>query len=340
MTKPMGLFLAAALVLNALTGCARQEVAPDMAVQEPAEAVVVKVVEQLDAGEKSLSIDTQVTVPDLNALEEVTMCFDEELLDKMVAELVHSQYPGLEERAMDGWRDWSVETPKQLLFSFDCMDSGFDAGRVHYLDVQRNLNGQDVESDAAMRWVPYYITEHIPDKLELTPAEASEAFCNFLGQYSCFAYETWNMVAVNCRREADSSGYYQAMLRPKYDGMPVCIDGVPYISACMSAEGVFTFQGMMVLKEQSRKRMEKTMPLEEAMERFKEDFLADSRSGIVTVSRITAGYVAESYYDETRVLSPAWIFESARTVTQPDGTEQILYDTDVYKMQDGSHISF
>ena len=340
MTKPMGLFLAAALVLNALTGCARQETVPDAAVQEPAEAVVVKVVEKLEAGEKSLSIDTQVTVPDLDALEEVTLCFDEELLDKMVTELVHSQYPGLEEGTMDGYRDWSMATQEQLLFSFGCMDSGFDAGRVHYLDVQRNLNGQDVEGDAAMRWVPYFITEHIPDKLELTPAEASEAFCTFLGQYSCFAYETWNMVAVNCRREADSSGYYQAMLRPEYDGMPVCIDGAPYISACMSAEGVFTFQGIMALKEQSRKRAEKTMPLEEAVERFKEDFLAESRNGTVTVTRITAGYVAESCYDETRVLSPAWIFESARTVTQTDGTEQILYDTDVYKMQDGSHISF
>ena len=340
MTKLMGLCLAAALMLNTLTGCDRQEAVPDVAVQEPAEAVEVRVAEQLEAGGKFLSIDTQVTVPDLDALEAVTLCFDEEMLDKVIAELVHSQYPGLEEGAMDGWRDWSVETPEQLLFSFGCEDSGFDAGRVHYLDVQRDLNGQDVESDASMRFVPYYITEHIPDKLILTPPEASEAFCTFLEQYSCFDYETWNMVAVNCRQETDSSGYYQAMLRPLYDGMPVCIDGVPYISACMSAEGIFTFQGMMVLKEQFRKRMEKTMPLEDAVERFKEDFLADSQSGIVTVNRITAGYVAESYYDETRVLSPAWIFESVRTVIGPDGTEQILYDTDVYKMQDGSHISF
>ncbi len=340
MGKHMGFLLAAVLVLNCLTGCTRQEAITEETVPKPAEATVVRVTEQLAAAGKSLSIDAEVKVPDLNSLEEITMCFDEELLDKMVTELVHSQYPGLEEGIMDGWRKWSVETPQQLLFSFDCMDTGFDAGRVGYLDVLRDLNGQDVESDASMRWTPYYITGTTPDKLKLDPVEASEEFCRFLGKYSCFEYETWNMVAVNCRRVADSSGYYQALLRPWYDGMPVYIDSVPYISTCMSAEGIFTFQGMMALKEQSRKPAEETMTLEEAVECFKEDFLADSRNDKVTVNRITAGYVAESYYDETRVLSPAWVFESARVVTWPDNTEHVLYDTDVYKMSDGSHIGF
>lgn len=340
MGKRMGLLLAAVLVLNCLTGCARQETIVEETVPKPAETTVVTVTEQLETGEKSLLIDTEVEVPDLNALEEITMCFDEALLDKMVTELVHSQYPGLEEGTMDGSRSWSVETPEQLLFSFDCEDSGFEAGRVHYLDVLRNLNGQDVGDEERMRWTPYYMTEHIPDKLEMTSAEAGEALTTFLEQYSCFDYETWNMVAVNCRREADSSGYYQAMLCPWYDGMPVYIDSVPYISACMSAEGIFTFQGMMALKEQSRKPAEETMTLEEAVECFKEDFLADSRNHKVVVNRIRVGYVAEAYYDETRVLSPAWIFESARVDTWPDNTEYVFYDTDVYKMSDGSHIGF
>ena len=154
MGKHMGFLLAAVLVLNCLTGCTRQEARTEETVPEPAEATVVTVTEQLEAGEKSLFMDAEVEVPDLNALEEITMCFDEELLDKMVTELVHSQYPGLEEGTMDGCRSWSVETPQQLLFSFDCMDTGFDAGRVSYLDVLRDLNGQDVGDDEWMRWTP------------------------------------------------------------------------------------------------------------------------------------------------------------------------------------------
>lgn len=341
MIKQIGLLLlSAVLTINCLAGCARQETTAQIK-PEPAEPTVVRVTEQLEAEGKALTIDTAVEVPDLNALEEVTMCFSEDLLEKMVTELVHTQYPDLKEEVMDGDRSWIVETPQKLLFSFSCQDSGFDTGRIHYLDVLRNLNGQDVEGDAQMRWTPYYITTHIPDKLELTPAEASEEFCTFLKQYSYFDYKTWNMVAVNCRQEADSSGYYQAMLMPRYDGMPVCIDGVPYISACMSAEGVFTFQGIMALKEQSRQPVERAMSLEDAVERYKEDFLAESGNAKATVNCISVGYVAESYYDETRVLSPAWIFESARTSTRADnGEEYIFYETDVYKMTDGSHISF
>lgn len=345
MDKRIGMLLAAVLLVNSLSGCGQQEsLTPeqmDGIKPEPTEAAVVRVTEQLEAEEKNLSIDTEVEVPDWTTLKEVTMCFDEVLLDKMVTELVHSQYPGLEDGSMDGYRSWSVETPEQLLFSFDCLDSGFDAGRVHYLDVLRDLNGQDVGEDERMRWTPYYITEHIPDKLELPPEAASKELCAFLEQYSCFDYETWNMVAVNCRRVADSSGYYQALLRPRYDGMPVYIDGVPYISACMSAEGVFTFQGIMALKETSRQPVERVMPLEEAVKRFKEDYLAETGMDKVTVNRISVGYVAESYYDETRVLSPAWIFESARTSIRPDNGEKIVfYETDVYKMRDGSHIGF
>lgn len=341
MVKRIGLFLlSVVLTINCLAGCARQETVVQIK-PEPADTAVVSVTERLEADGKVLSIDTAVEVPDLDALEEVTMCFSEELLEKMVTELVHTQYPDLKEETMDGDRSWIVETPQQLLFSFSCEDSGFDAGRVHYLDVLRDLNGQDVEGDAQMRWTPYYITAHIPDKLELTPAEASEELCAFLKQYSCFDYETWNMVAVNCRQEANSPGYYQVMLMPRYDGMPVCIDSVPYISACMSAEGVFTFQGIMALKELSRQPVGETMSLEAAVERYKEKFLAESGNDKVTVNRISAGYVAESYYDETWVLSPSWIFESVVTSGQPDGGgEYVFYETDVYKMSDGSHFSF
>lgn len=149
------------------------------------------------------------------------------------------------------------------------------------------------------------------------------------------------MVAVNCNQVADSSGYYQAMMRPEYEGIPVLIDGVPYVSACLSADGVFTFQGMMVLNDQSRKPVTVTMTLEETVEQFKEDLLTDSRDGAVTLDCIKVGYVAQSHYDETRVLSPAWIFEySAVRPHLNTGEKTTTYYTRAYRMTDGSLFTF
>lgn len=335
MAKRIALLLAAVLAMSCLTGCTRQE--PVETAPAQMEETVVSVKENLSVDGKTLVMDTEVTVPDLNRMEEVTLCFDENLLDKMVKELVHTQYPDLEEGTMDGYRTWSVATEKQLLFSLDCEDSGFRAGWAGYLDVLRDLNGQDMGNDEHMRWTPYYLTEHIPDKLNMTSTEAAEKLSAFLEQYSCFQYEPRNVVAVNCRNEPDSSGYYQADMQPYYDGRPVLVDGVPYVSACLSAEGVFTFQGMMVLKEQSRKPAEITMTLEDAVEQFKEDFADDPRGDRVTVDRISVGYVAESHYDETRVLSPAWIFEySAVRPHLNTGEEMTQYYTSAYRMTDGS----
>ena len=327
--KITALFLSALLAVTSFSGCSTQAQPAAEATQPPAPERV-SVCESVELNGKTLTMDVQVEVPDLTSLEEVTLVFDEELLDKMVAELVHSQYPGLEEGTMDGDRDWSVDTPEQLLFSFSCEDHGFEAGRTGYVDVLRNLNGSDMFDDSLNRWTPYYLTPHIPDNMELTSTEAADVFSDFLGSYSCFDYESWNIVACD-------AGYYQAEMRPLYDGRPVILDQVPFVGACLSNEGIFEFQGIMVLKEQSRKPIEVTMTLEEAVKQFKEDFADDPKGDHTTLNRIYVGYISESYYDETRSLSPAWVFEySAVRPHLNTGEEQTQHYTTVYRMKDGN----
>ena len=333
------LLLCAVLTVSCFMGCFQEQEAET--VPMVAAPQTVSVMEQVVADGKELIIDVQVEVPDLSTMEEIQLVFDEALLDTMVEELVHSQYPDLKEGTMDGYRSWSVSTQEQLQFSLDCEAEGFQAGWTGYLDVLRNLNGQDVEGDERMRWTPYYMTPHIPDKLNMTSEEAAQNMTDFLERYSCFEYKPWNMVAVNCGQVPDSSGYYQAEMQPYYDGRPVLIDGVPYVSACLSAEGVFTFQGMMVLKEQSRKPAAVTMTLEDAVAQFKEDVLADSRDGALTLNSIKVGYVAQSHYDGTRVLSPAWIFEySAVRPHMNTGEEMTTYYTSAYRMNNGELLDF
>lgn len=327
--KITALFLSVLLTVTSFSGCSTQAQPVAEATQPPAPEMM-SVCESVELNGKTLTMDVQVKVPDLNQLEEATLVFDENLLDKMVEELVHSQYPGLEEGTMDGDRDWSVDTPQQLLFSFSCDDDGYEAGRTGYLDVRRNLNGQDMFDDSLYRWTPYYLTPHVPDNMEITSAKAAETFSAFLGEYSCFDYEAWNIVACN-------AGYYQAEMRPLYNGMPVILDQVPFVGACLSAEGIFEFQGIMVLKEQSRKPIEVTYTLDEAVKQFKEDFADDPKGDHTTLNRIYVGYISESYYDETRSLSPAWVFEySAVKPHLNTGEESTQHYTTVYRMKDGN----
>lgn len=331
--KVTALFLSALLAVTSFSGCTN-ETTSEEATNQTFPPETVSICESMESNGKTLTMDVQVDIPDLTNLEEATLVFDEDLLDKMVEELVHSQYPGLEEGTMDGDRDWSVSTPEKLLFSFSCDDDGFEAGRTGYLDVQRNLNGWDMFDDSLKRWTPYYLTPHIPNNLELTSAQAEEVLSDYLGQYSCFDYEAWNIVACD-------AGYYQAQMRPLFEGRPVILDQVPFVGACLSAEGIFEFQGIMVLKEQSRKSIKVTYTLDKAIEQFKNDFADDPKGDHTALNRIYVGYISESYYDETRSLSPAWVFEYSATVPHHNtGEVSTQHYTTVYRMKDGNPYYF
>lgn len=327
--KTTALILSALFAVTCFSGCST-ETAHVAETNLPSAPEMVSLCESMDVNGKTLTMDVQVEVPDLNSLEEATLVFDEKLLDKMVEELVHSQYPGLKETTMDGDRNWGVDTPEQLLFSFSCDDDGFEAGRTGYLDVQRNLNGWDMFDDSLKRWTPYYLTPHIPEALEITSVQAEKVLSDFLRQYSCFGYEAWNIVACD-------AGYYQAQMRPLFEGRTVILDQVPFVGACLSAEGIFEFQGIMVLKEQARKPIEVTYSLEEAVEQFKQDFSDDPKGKHTTLNRVYVGYISESYYDETRSLSPAWIFEySAEEYHHNTGEKWTQHYTTAYRMKDGN----
>lgn len=331
--------LSAVLAMSFLAGCSQQNCEGNAHTQRETETVTIS--EEVQSGESTLVIDTTVEVPDLTSLEEIALCFDEDLLDTMVEELVHSQYPGLEEHPMDGDRNWSVETEERLLFGLGVTDEGWETGRTYYLDVLRDLNGQHAEEDALNSFTPYYMTKHIPDQLEMGSEEAAKTMGEFLAQYSCFSYKPWNVAAVNCRNQPDTSGYYQMRMQPQFEGMPVYGHGALLVSACMSAEGVFTFQGIMVLKEQSRKTAEVSMTLEEAVEQFMADFAEDPKGNQVTVDHIKVGYLAEAHYSGNWALSPAWIFEYNAVRPRPDNQEDATYYyTCAYRIKNGSLYTF
>ncbi len=328
MRKILLITLAAAMLLGCLTGCSQVEAAEEI-VYVPE---TVSVTAQAELQGKTLTIDTEVSVPDFSKLEKITLNFDEEAFQAAGRALVLSQYPHLkEERREDGSRGWSEETSEQLVISFDSEHEGFKAGWCCYLDVLRDLNGQSMGDDDLRAWEPHYLTENIPNKLGMASAEAAEKISAELHKYSCFTYEPWNVTACNIREKPDSSGYYSARMQPFFDGRPVYGHGALMASTHMSAEGLFSFQGIMLLKETGRTAVSCAIDLDTAVERFREEFVEVALRDQITVERIAAGYIATSEYDGTWTLHPAWVFE----YWDSDGTTEHSYVC-AYKMETGT----
>lgn len=294
-----------AILLLTLAGCG-EEIAPEATLPTQPKTVAVDREELVDG--KTLVIHAQVEVPDLDSLEEITLVFDEEKLTAMAEDLVLPQYPEVREQRdeLTGSRGWNAETEERLLISLDGTDQGFEAGWVGFLDATRDRNGNGMGEDDLNAFTYGYMTTHIPTGLELTGEEAGEAMGEFLHSYSCFSYKPWSLQT----QDAAGGGYYQAFLEPQYDGLPVKGDGPLMVSACLSEEGVFSFQGVLALKEQSRETVEVSVTLEQALDCFREE-LPYIPGTTVEVLDIRPGYLARSGYQGQWRLRPAWLFTCA-----------------------------
>lgn len=314
------------LIALTLTACGRES-PREATLPAPTQPETVTVDREEMVDGKSLVIHARVEMPDFDNLEAVTLVFDEETLRRAAEDLVLSRYPDVREQRDEasGSRGWSVESENRLSLSLDCFDQGFEAGRLLFLDVSRDRNGSGMGQDDLNAFTYGYITPHIPTGLEITGREAGEAMGQFLSQYSCFTYQAWSLRA----QDDEAGGYYQAFLEPQYEGLPVKGKGLR-VSACLSEEGVFTFQGVMALKARSRESVEAAMTLEAAVEAFREE-LPWLRGTAVEVVDIRPGYTTHSGYGGEWTLRPAWIFDYAQTIDQ--GETQ--YGTLTIRMEDG-----
>ncbi len=329
MRKILILTLAAAMLLTCFSGCAQREETEETAYLPQ----IATINSQTELEGKTLTIDAKVEIPNLSKLEKITLNFDEERFQAMGKDLVLSQYPEIQEgRSPDGYRGWSKETPERLIISLHCMDEdSFEAGRCYFVDVLRDLNGQTMPGDEEHSWEPYYLTENIPNELGMTSAEAAKKIGSELAKYSCFTYMPWNVTACNIREKPGSSGYYSAIMQPMFENRPVYGHGALRVSSHMSAEGLFAFQGIILLKETGRTAVSCAMDLDAAVAKFQEEFVEEAEEGVtVFVDKITAGYKATSEYDGTWTLHPVWAFSC-----REERKDYTHYYTSVYKMENG-----
>lgn len=254
----------------------------------------------------TLTIHAPVPTANVQELCTLRMQADTGLWEKMGRELVMERFPQIEGELTGGKTDINVsdETTGNLLLGFHCSADG-RTGYLSYVDVQRDLNGSNLDGDG--NWfTPHYLTATVPDGMDMTAEEAAQKAAQLLENYSCFRFSPWNVQAEYDRQK--QQGYYRIKLQPEYQGIPVYTT----IEAFYSGDGLFCCQGLMMLKESQRTAAQSPIPLKQAIEAFVNNICELATSDTVRCSAIRLGYVAQAQGEEV-VLSPAWVFECTET---------------------------
>lgn len=292
------------LAIFCLTGCAapQAETQPTQAALWEAGSVT-ELSQTVTAEGRTLILKGSLELPEPETLNHIQLALDEEALERFVQDYVYSAYPDAKKVAReDGRIEWVKEDGEQFLLSF----SQDITGDGYYLDVARDLNGTNLDKEHTFE--RGYITDQIPGDLTTTAAEAAKAASEEIAQYSCFSFAPWNVTANVTQ---DGRGAYYAKLQPYFEELPVT-GYVPFgdISAHISEEGMFSFQGTFLLKELSREPIVPSCTLEEAAEKLKTDFLPHMSGDdkIMEVISVDSQYFAEFDIDNICHLRPAWVF--------------------------------
>lgn len=250
-----------------------------------------------------LTIDSPLPSVNPEVYHTITLEVDEEAWRAMGRELVMPRFPQIQGELNSGTREIIVTDPAtgNLLLDFDCAGDG-TPGSLHYLDVQRNLNGSGLD-DAGSFLKAHYLTPIVPQGMEMTGEEAARRAAELLSDYSCFQFTPWNVQAEYDAQK--QQGCYRIALQPEYQGIPVYDAEV---QAFYSNDGLFSCQGMLLLKECRRTAVGNPVPLEQAIESFVNTIPELTSQSQVRCTAILPGYVAAAEGEEV-TLSPAWVFE-------------------------------
>ena len=186
---------------------------------------------------------------------------------------------------------------------------GWAPGDIYYLDVARDRNGEPLDPGHSLE--PNYFTQQIPNGMERTGKEVAEETAAFLENYSCLTFVPWNVCAYQ-----GNLGRYSMKLKCLYEGKNI-LGRFRMLSANVSPEGLYDFQGTLLLKEDRREEIPKPMTLTEAVEQLKTDFAGYSLAKTVTIDKIDLQYYGEET-PEGWILHPAWVFSGMESAQQLD----------------------
>jgi hypothetical protein len=284
----------------------------------------------------SISINADVSVPEVESINRIVFIFDEDNMNRIVNEWLLPAYPDAKTHTDESY-DYGWGTSKEdgsVLMGF----SADRDGRIGFVDASKDINGSEEEyHPLGIR----YITNEIPLGMNIDAQEAEKTAITFVEKYAPFKYSALKISDVNDKQR--NKGYYEIYLQPEYRKIPVCValscDGYNpslFFEVCISAEGIFSFQGISNLKEIDCKSVENIMSFDSIMEYFSNDIAVLAIGTDVRVNNIYLAYIPEcdnSANPEIKLI-PAWCFEYTDSRIE-DGQKVDMKFTVAYSVENG-----
>lgn len=283
----------------------------------------------------SVNINADVSVPEIESLYRVVFVFDEENMNRIVNEWLLPAFPdakSITDESFDyGWGTSKVDGNVLMSFKAD------RDGNIGFIDAAKDINGFEEDHHFESR----YITSKIPLGMNTDAKEAEKTAKAFVEKYSPFKYSAYKITDINDKQR--NKGYYEIYLQPEYRKIPVCValscEGYStalFFEVCISADGIFAFQGRSNLKETDCKPIESIMPFDSIMDYFSNDIAVLSIGTDVRVNNIYLAYIPESDNSVSPEikLTPAWCFEYTDSRVE-DGQEIINNFTLAYSVENG-----
>ena len=283
----------------------------------------------------SISINADVSVPEVESLNRIVFVFDEDNMNRIVNEWLLPAYPDAKTHTDESFDyGWGIsKDDRSVLMGF----SANKDGNIAFIDASKDINGSAEDHHLESR----YITNKIPLGMNIDAKEAESVAKAFVEKYSPFKYSAYKITDIN--DDQRNKGYYEIYLQPEYKSIPVCVakssDGNSinlFFEVCISAEGMFAFQGNSNLKEIDCKPVENLMPFDSIMDYFSNDIAVLATGTDVHVNSIYLAYIPESDNSANPEikLTPAWCFEYTDSRIE-DGQEIILNFTVAYSVENG-----
>ena len=248
-------------------------------------------------------LTVQSVKPVYEADEIYTAAFerDEEMFDAMLDELLVKQYPTVEKINDLCWMGY-IDGKLQASLGYSSLWS------VNYINVANDMNGILQEEDHLFD--DGYITTNQPEMCTLTPENAGKMAVAFSTEWSqdLTFYVNRILSVID-----EDRGCYMVNARAKFAGRPITTFAkaysiAPQIDFHISDDGIFEFQGLFLLKEQSRASVN-LIAAEDVMKNLGASFVAYSTLSDICINEVTLDYCMETSDNVHFSVRPVWCFD-------------------------------
>lgn len=307
--------IAAAVLLSLccllLVGCqssAASQTQPTMPNLQPSPTVIGMLQDSNTVGERTITIDAAAPKVEDTVYSAVLMR-DEEGAHSLADELILSRFDQVEQ--MDTF-DWLVyRNNESVRASFHIAQDNWTTG---YVDYEYDQEGELL--DSGWKMFSDYITPLIPKGSTHTPNSAAQIACEFFDAHSqTMTFKAYNVLAKDPIGN-EPAGFYEVYVQGCYRGIPISRNAdYPQrpitANAYIGNNGMFSFQGLFLLKEASVQEVHQLSDVDSAMQHLCSNFYLLTNLLDIRIDTVELQYFASAKADGSYELRPVWVFKGS-----------------------------